>query len=174
MNLNPDGTLEKINSTEKRIIKNRSCALLSTHSKDNTQNCFVNMKEQCHIISFFVNLIPPTHLVQSQKMTSALPDYIQSFANLFNKTTMLACPFEMNLIEISSSGFTGSTKLFEQFLRSKYFDAKRIIQKIQEDALTASYFIYSRQNKTWSEPELILFTQFFFCLCLFFLFFLSF
>ena len=57
-------------------------------------------------------------------MISALPDYIQTFANLFNKTTMLTCPFETNLIEISLSGFTGSTKSFEQFLRSQYFDAK--------------------------------------------------
>ena len=61
MNLNPDSTLEKINSTEKRIIKNRSDALLSTQSKYNTWNSFFNVKEQCDIISFFVNLIPPTH-----------------------------------------------------------------------------------------------------------------
>ena len=101
-------------------------------------------------------------------------------------TTELTCPFEMNLekshdykkaryknlssallgpcthfnmiLEISPSRFTGSTKSFEQFLKSKDLDAKRIIRKCQEVALRASYFIYFRQNKMWSEPDLISFT----------------
>ena len=66
----------------------------------------------------------------------------------------------LNLIlkEISSSGFTGSTKSFEQFLKSKDLDIKRIIRKCQETVLTASHFIYCRRNKTWPEPDLISFT----------------
>ena len=62
-NVNSDSILEKINSTKKQIIKKRSCALLSTQRKESTWNGFLNLKEQCCIISFLVNLTPPTHLV---------------------------------------------------------------------------------------------------------------
>ena len=74
-----------------------------------------------------------------------------------NLSSVLLCPrahFNLILLEISSSGFTGSTNSFEQFLKSKDLDAKRIIPKCQEIALRASYFIYCRRNKTWSEPDL--------------------
>ena len=296
-NVNSDSILEKINSTEKRTIKNQSYALLSSQSKESTWTSFLNFKEQCGIISFLVNLIPPTHLVQWQKMTSLLPKNIHNFARQYhiyslsnatnlqrwklkenyncflcdhketqihlfnnyksalnrhewwhnyilknlmknfvtiasegfrlyadvdgydclshlfrssrsqdpdankywtrpdiaiqerNKTTIieLTCSFKTNLekprdykkasyknlssalfspcthfnlilLEISSSGFTGSTKSFEQFLKSKDLDAKRIIWKCQEVALRALYFMYCRPNKTWSEPDLISFT----------------
>ena len=66
--------------------------------------------------------------------------------------------FNLILPENSSSGFTRSTKSFEQFLKSKDLDAKIEIRKCQEVVLRASYFIYCRQNKTWSEPDLISFT----------------
>ena len=79
-NVNSDSILEKINSTEKRTIKNRSCALLSSQSKGSTWNGFLNLKEQCGIISFLVNLIPPTHLVRWQKITSLLSNNIQNIA----------------------------------------------------------------------------------------------
>ena len=65
--------------------------------------------------------------------------------------------FNLILLVISSSEFTGSTKSFEKFLRSKDLDAKRIIRNYPEVALRASYLIYCRQNKTWSEPDLISF-----------------
>ena len=80
-NGNSDSILENINSTEKRIIKNRSCALLSTQSKESTWNVFLNLKEKCSIISFLVNLIPPNHLLQWQKMTSSLLRYLTIFKN---------------------------------------------------------------------------------------------
>ena len=54
--------------------------------------------------------------------------------------------FNLILLEISPSGFTGSTKSFEQ--SQKDLDAKRIIPKSQEVALRASYFIFCRRNKT--------------------------
>ena len=82
-NVNSDSILEKINSTEKRTIKNRSCDLLSTQSKESTWNSFLNLKEQCGIISFLANLIPPSHLVQWQKMTSSLPNNIQNLARRY-------------------------------------------------------------------------------------------
>ena len=63
--------------------------------------------------------------------------------------------FHLIPLEISYSGFTGSTKSFEQFLRSKDLNAERIIRKCQEVARRASYFIYCRQYNTWSEPDLI-------------------
>ena len=68
--VNSDSILEKINSAEKRIIKKRSFPLLSTQSKESTWNGFLSLKEQSVIISFLVNLIPPTHLARWQKMTS--------------------------------------------------------------------------------------------------------
>ena len=82
-NVNSDSILKKINFTEKRIIKIRSCALLSIQSQKSTWNGFLNLKEQCGIISFLMNLIPPTHLVQWQKMTSSLPNNIQNFARWY-------------------------------------------------------------------------------------------
>ena len=78
--------------------------------------------------------------------------------------------FNLILPENSSSGFPRSTKSFEQFLKSKDLDAKIEIRKCQEVVLRASYFVYCRQNKTWSEPDLISFTQFFFCFFCFFVF----
>ena len=57
-NLNSDSILEKINSAEKRTIKNQSCTLLSSQSKESTWNGFLNLKEQCGIISFLLSLIP--------------------------------------------------------------------------------------------------------------------
>ena len=78
--VNFNSILENINSTEKRIIKNQSCALLSTQSKQTTLNGFLNLKKQCGIISFLLSLTPPTHLVQWQKMTSSLRNNIQNFA----------------------------------------------------------------------------------------------
>ena len=81
--VNSDSILEKINSTEKRIVKNRSLALLSTQSKKSTWSGFLNLKEQCGIISFLVNLLSPTQLVQWQKMTSSLPTNIQNFARRY-------------------------------------------------------------------------------------------
>ena len=81
-NVNSGSILENINSTEKHIIKNRSCALLSTQSNKSTWNSFLSLKEQCGI-SFLVNLIPPTHLDQWQKMTSLLPSNIQNFARRY-------------------------------------------------------------------------------------------
>ena len=59
-----------MNSTEKRAIKNQSRDLLSSESKASTWNGFLNLKEQCGIISCLVNLDSHAHLVQSQKMTS--------------------------------------------------------------------------------------------------------
>ena len=79
---NFNSILENINSTEKRIIKNRSCALLSTQSKESTWNAFLNLKEKCGIISFLVNLTPPIHLLQWQKMTS--PNNIQNFPRQYS------------------------------------------------------------------------------------------
>ena len=81
-NLNSDSILENINSTEMRTIKNWSCALLSFQSKESTWDGFLNLKEQCGIISFLVSFIPPTHLVQWQKMISWLPN-IQNFARQY-------------------------------------------------------------------------------------------
>ena len=78
--VNFNSILENISSTEKRIIKNQSCALLSTQSKQTTLNGFLNLKKQCGIISFLLNLTPPTRLVQWQKMTSSLPNNVQNFA----------------------------------------------------------------------------------------------
>ena len=75
-----DSILEKINFTQKHIVKNRSCALLSTQSKESTWNGFLNLKEKWSIISLHINLIPPTHLVQWQKMTSSSTKNIQKFA----------------------------------------------------------------------------------------------
>ena len=69
--------------------------------------------------------------------------------------------FNLILLEISYSGFTRSTKSFEQFLKSKDLDAKRIIRKCQEVALRALYFMYCTQNKTWSEPDHLLSLFFF-------------
>ena len=66
-NVNSDSILEKINSTENLTIHNRPCTLLSSQSKESTWNGFLDLKEQCGIISFFVNLIPLIHLVQWQK-----------------------------------------------------------------------------------------------------------
>ena len=43
-NVNSDSISEKINSTEKHIVKNQSCALLSTQSKESTWNGFLNLK----------------------------------------------------------------------------------------------------------------------------------
>ena len=79
-NVNSVSILEKINSTEKRTIKNRSCALLPSQSKESTWNGFLSLKGQSGIISFLVNLSPPTHLIQWQKMTYSLPNNIQNFA----------------------------------------------------------------------------------------------
>ena len=78
--VNFNSILENINYTEKRIIKNRSCALLSNQSKQAMLSGFLNLKKQCGIISFLLNLTLPTHLVQWQKMTSSLPNNIQNFA----------------------------------------------------------------------------------------------
>ena len=61
---NCDSILQKINSTQKHIVKNQSFALLPTQSKESAWNGFHNLKEHCGIISFLVILIPPTHLVQ--------------------------------------------------------------------------------------------------------------
>ena len=91
-NGNSDSILENINSTEKRIIKNRSCALLSTQSKESTWNVFLNLKEKCGIISFLVNLIPRNHLLQWQKMTSSLPNNIQKFSQTVQSTVYQTQP----------------------------------------------------------------------------------
>ena len=82
-NVNFDSISEKINSTEKNIVKNQSCALLSTQSKESTWNGFLNLKQQCNITSFFVNLIPLSHLAQWQKVTSSLPNNIHNFARWY-------------------------------------------------------------------------------------------
>ena len=58
--VNSDSILEKISSTEKRIVRNRSSALLSSQSKGSTWKGFLNLKEQCGIISFLVNFLSPT------------------------------------------------------------------------------------------------------------------
>ena len=63
-NVNSDSILKKINFTEERIIKIRSCALLSIQSQTSTWNGFLN-------------------LVQWQKMTSLLPNNIQNFARWY-------------------------------------------------------------------------------------------
>ena len=91
-NGNSDSILESINSTEKRIIKNRSCALLSTQSKESTWNVFLNLKEKCGIISFLVNLIPRNHLLQWQKMTSSLPNNIQKSSQTVQSTVYQTQP----------------------------------------------------------------------------------
>ena len=91
-NGNSDSILENINSTEKRIIKNRSCALLSTQSKESTWNVFLNLKEKCGIISFLVNLIPRNHLLQWQKMNSSLPNNIQKSSQTVQSTVYQTQP----------------------------------------------------------------------------------
>ena len=48
--------------------------------KESTWNGFLDLKEKWSIISLHINSIPPTHLVQWQKMTSSLTENIQKFA----------------------------------------------------------------------------------------------
>ena len=49
--------------------------------------------------------------------------------------------FNLILLEISSSRFIESTRSFEQFLKSKDLDAKRIIPKFQEVAQSIIFYL---------------------------------
>ena len=63
------------------------------------------------------------------------------------------------LLEISCLGFTvSSIKTFETVLNGNNLDSVRIIKTCQGVAIRASYYIYHRRNKIWSDRELISYT----------------
>ena len=67
--------------------------------------------------------------------------------------------FKLILLEISCLGFTvSSIKTFEIVLNGNNLDSVRIIKTCQGVAIRASYYIYHRRNKIWSDRELISYT----------------
>mgnify|MGYP001793917946 CR=1 FL=1 len=62
-------------------------------------------------------------------------------------------------VDFSCLGFTSEnlTK-FTRFLRSKHIEPGRLISKCAEVCCRASYYIFNRRGKPWTNPEILKFT----------------
>ena len=58
-------------------------------------------------------------------------------------------------LEFTSLGFVGkqSYKPFAKYVKSVGVDSDHAIFKCTETAIWASYFIFCRRNKSWTDPE---------------------
>ena len=78
-NVNTVCLINSIDITENLLFRNKTKSVLSKKTKETNWNEFLDLKEQCGIIKFLVNLIPTNQLVQWQKVTSSLPNNIVNF-----------------------------------------------------------------------------------------------
>ena len=82
-NVNTDCLINLIDTAEKYLFRNKTKSVLSKTTKETIQKKFLDLKEQCGIIKFLVNLIPTNQLEQWEKMTSSLPNSIVNFARRY-------------------------------------------------------------------------------------------
>ena len=66
---------------------------------------------------------------------------------------------EKYFIEITSIGFiTKSIQPFQRFCKLYKINTERMMKKASETAIRASFYIFNRRNKEWTNPELLNFT----------------
>ena len=75
--------MDSLDITEKHLFRKKTKSLLSKTTKETIWNELLDLKEQCGIIKFLVNLIPTNQLEQWEKMTSSLPNSIVNFARRY-------------------------------------------------------------------------------------------
>ena len=69
--------------TEKHLFRNKMKSALSKRTQGTIWNEVLDLKEQCGIIKFLVNMIPTKKLVQWQKVTSSLLNKFVNFARRY-------------------------------------------------------------------------------------------
>ena len=83
----------------------------------------------------------------------------QRYASLLDELIESYDSFNIIFIEITALGFIAeqSYSSFDKFLRKLNLNADRIVYKCMETAVRASYYIFCRRGKAWSNPNLLSF-----------------
>ena len=82
------------------------------------------------------------------------------YKNLRSQLLKVPCSnFRVLFLEITTLGFIGKQSLchFTKFCKEVKIDSDRAIYKCMETAVRATYCIFCRRNKAWTDPELLLF-----------------
>ena len=81
------------------------------------------------------------------------------YENLQSQLLVPCSNFRVLFLEITTIGFIGKQSLhhFTNFCKEVKIDSDRAIYKYMEMAVRATYYIFCRRNKAWTDPELLLF-----------------
>ena len=98
-------------------------------------------------ICFETNLIKSKHFKKNK------------YSDLQSSLKSRVKKFELVCLQISSLGFfSDDISPFKHLVKRFGLDDKVLIDKMRETAIRASYYIYNRRDKSWTLPDLLLFS----------------